>query len=133
MDETKDPVESRIQRIGRPAAPRHLRAAVLDQVQRELRAAHWDRRLFQMAVTLLSVGVGAVLGTTQWYAPRMTHHAPSQTSLTEAAISVASASDPEQGTLFARYLALMSGVPLTPVEFAALELKVRHHARPNQE
>lgn len=114
--------------IARPAGtPTDLRHVVLNDVERELRAARWDRRLARAAMVLLVVGVGmnaslALPGsrpsdarTGQFANDR------SQKSLVETAIVVAEATDAETGRQFARQMAAMSGRELTDQEIAAID------------
>ena len=85
-----------------------LAPAVLSDVERELRAARWDRRLARAAVVLLVVGVGLnachVLSPTQVDAAphRQIARADSSQALIETAIVVAEATNAETGRLFAR-------------------------------
>jgi hypothetical protein len=126
-DETFDELESQIAAASPAGAPAELRRAVLNNVERELRAARWDRRLARAAVILLAVGIGVnayqVLSPTQ---ATTTHshqiaRAESSETLIETAIVVAEATNADTGRLFARKWAAMSGRALTEREIAAID------------
>ena len=123
-DNSFNMIELQIAGVGAPAAPRELRAAVLGDVQRELRAARWDRRLARAAVVLLVVGLGLNA------AMRLPRHAPSSRflaatpnpeSFAQLAISVAEATDIQTGRQVARRIATMTGQPLSGEDAAALK------------
>lgn len=112
----------------RPArAPSELRHVVLNDVERELRAARWDRRLAQAAVLLLVIGVGMnaslALVDSRPSDPRAGQIANdhSHESLVETAIVIAEATDVETGRRFAQQMATLSGRELTDQEIAAID------------
>ena len=106
--------------------PSELRGAVLRDMERELRAARWDRRLGRVAVLLLVVGVGLNaslslhVSTSPRPRPGQMAVDGARDSLIETAIVVAEATDVETGRRFARQLAAMSGRELTDQELAAI-------------
>lgn len=111
-----------------------LREEVLRGVQRELRAARWDRRLARAAVVLLVVGVGMNVASERFsrsiggVARPPIARGESRQSFVETAIVVAEATDPATGSRLARQLAAMSGHDLTADERAAIEAAVRRAA-----
>jgi len=126
-DEPIEELERQLTATPTPLAPVGLRAAVLHDVHRELRAARWDRRLARAAVVLLVVGVGL---NAAMVLPR---HAPSSQILTTkptheslvlVGISVAEATDVPTGKRFARQLAAITGRRLSRVDAAALDAAV---------
>lgn len=106
--EPLDEFESQLATAGRSGAPTELRRAVLNNVERELRASRWDRRLARTAVILLAFGIG--LNAYQALSPkeattfrnRQIARAESSQSLIETAIVVAEATNADTGRLFAR-------------------------------
>jgi hypothetical protein len=133
-DDSFDMIEQQIAGAHALGAPQELRAAVLGGVERELRAARWDRRLARAAVVLLVVGVGLNVAAVQFSrgaggtARPQIARADAQQSLVEAAIVVAEATDPATGSRFARQLAAMSGHDLTVDERAEIEAALRRAA-----
>jgi hypothetical protein len=108
-------------------APSALREGVLRNVQCELRAARWDRRLARVAVVLLVVGLGlnaATLLPGHARSSRLLAVAPNQESIVQVAISVAEATDIRTGRQVARRLAAMAGRPLSGDDAAALDAAV---------
>jgi hypothetical protein len=133
-DESFEQIEQQIVGAGTLGAPTELRAAVLGGMQRELRAARWDRRLARAAVVLLVVGVGMNVASERFsrgaggVARPQIARGDAQQSLVETAIVVAEATDPATGSRFARQLAAMSGHDLTLDERAAIEAALRRAA-----
>jgi hypothetical protein len=119
-----DMIERRIAGAGAPGAAQALRAAVLGDVQRELRAARWDRRLARAAVLLLVVGVGlnGAIGT---HADRSVRRQmagrTTQDALVQVAVGVAEATDPKTAQVYARQLAAMTGRTLSVDDAAAID------------
>lgn len=111
-------------------APAELRRFVLNDVERELRAARWDRRLALAAMILLAIGVAMnsslALRGVRPYEPRASDVARvrSPESLIETAVVVAEATDAETGRIFARQLAAMSGRELSGDEIAAIDAAI---------
>jgi hypothetical protein len=112
-------------------APAELRLAVLNDVERELRAARWDRRLARAAAVLLIVGVG--MNASLALMESRPHSSPSgqiggdrgEDSLIETAIVVTEATDAETGRRFARQIAAMSGRELTDRELEAIDAAIK--------
>lgn len=108
-------------------APPALRRVVLDDVNRELRAARWDRRLARVAVVLLVVGVGlngALAlsgGSPRDPRPRQFAVDANSKSLVETAIVVAKATNVETGRQFARQIAALNGRELSDEELASID------------
>lgn len=112
-------------------SPGELRSAVLSGVERELRAARWDRRLARTAMMLLIVGIG-LNASLAWRGARpdggranQVAADRSQKSLVETAVVVAEATDAETGRQVARQLAAWSGRELSGDELAAIDAAVR--------
>jgi hypothetical protein len=130
---SRDEIERQLAGLAPSAAPRELRTAVLDGLQRELRAARWDWRLARAAAALLVVG--AVLNLAIGLRPidsRGMNQPVAGTrsqSLVEAAVVVAEVTDAATGSRFAHQMAAMAGVELTTAEAAAIEAAV-HEAVP---
>jgi hypothetical protein len=126
-DETFDEFESQLAAVRPPRAPTELRSVVLLDVERELHAVRWDRRLARAAVVLLVIGVGLnayqVLAPTKAAASdnRQVVRADSSRSLIETAIVVAEATNADTGRLFARQWAAMSGRALSERELDAID------------
>jgi hypothetical protein len=129
-DETCDLIESQLANVHPKAAPAALRAAVLADVERELRAACWDRRLGRVATALIMIGVGLNF-TAGWRlggSVNVRHENVAQSemrpSLVDTAVIVAEATDAETARQFARQLAAMSGREITADEAAAIDAAV---------
>ena len=130
-DETLEQFERQIGSMPILGSPMELRGTVLDNVQRELRASRWDRRLARAAVLLLAIGVGmnAAIGLQSDGADKggLTHgqrFEPRQ-SLVDTAIVLAEATDAATAQQFARQMAAFAGRKLTDDEVAAIEAAVR--------
>jgi hypothetical protein len=130
-DDSLEVIERQLTAVLSSGAPPELRGAVLADVQRELRAARWDRRLTRAAALLLVVGVGlnVAIGLrstgSREAAPQQMARSNSRQSLVDTAVVVAEATDAATGSRFARQLAAMSGRELTADEAAAIEAAVR--------
>lgn len=130
-NESFNEFESQLATAGRPGAPAELRDVVLKNVERELRAVRWDRRLMRAAAILLAVGIGLnafqVLAPTESTTSRnqQVARAGSSEALIETAIVVAEATNAHTGRLFARQWAAMSGRALTDHEIAAIDASDR--------
>ncbi len=129
-DETCELVEGQLAAVQRTAAPTALRAAVLADVERELRAARWDRRLGRAAVGLLVIGLGLNFSA-GWQlsgAVEEQHEnvarAEVRPSLVDTAVIVAEATNAETARRFARQLAAMSGREITADEAAAIDAAI---------
>jgi hypothetical protein len=132
-DESFEHVERQLAGAG-PGAPVELRAAVLGEMRRELRAARWDRWISRTAAAVLLVGVGlnAVMflrgdppaepGAERGIAQR---GIVAQDSLVQAAAAVAEATDVETGRRFARQLAALGGRELSDEQAAAIDAAMR--------
>lgn len=129
--EPLDEFEQQLASARQVGAPTALRGRVLSDVERELRAARWDRRLARAAVVLLVVGVGMnaalVLGEKETrIAPhRQLATKDSQQAIVDTAIFVAEATNGETGRQFARQLAALSGRELTDQEIATIDASPR--------
>jgi hypothetical protein len=129
-DETLEQIERQISSMQVPGSPLELRGVVLANIERELRASRWDRRLTRAAAMLLMVGVGLNLAIgMRTSEPRAGSHLIVRSnlgpSLVDTAVVVAEATGPETGSRFARRLAAMSGRELTVDELAAIDAAVR--------
>lgn len=125
--EPLDEFESQLAAASPAGAPTELRRAVLNNVERELRASRWDRRLARAAVILLAFGIG--LNAYHVLSPldasmlrnRQIARVESSQTLIETAIAVAEATNADTGRLFARQWAAMSGRALTDHEIAEID------------
>jgi hypothetical protein len=112
-------------------APTALRGLVLSDIERELRAARWDRRLARAAIVVLVVGVG--LNAALVFGENETRVAPhrqlaardSQQAIVDTAIIVAEATNGETARQFARQMAALSGRELTDQEIATIDAATR--------
>jgi hypothetical protein len=129
--EPLDEFERQLASARHVGAPTALRGHVLSDVERELRAARWDRRLARAAVVLLVVGVGVnaalVLGdgATRVAPHRQLAAKDSQQAIVDTAIMVAEATNGETGRQFARQMAALSGRELTDREIASIDASPR--------
>jgi hypothetical protein len=95
------------------SAPATLRAATLNEVQRELGAARFDRRLGRLAAAVLFVGIGlnaalVLRGDARSSdAAEATMARGSQTALAQTAVVVADATDAETARRFVRQMAAL--------------------------
>jgi hypothetical protein len=125
--ESLDQIEDRI--IGVPIGepPRTLRAAVLADVQRELQAASWDRRLGRTAALMLvvSVGLNAVVA---WQSAGLRSSSvaagPTRDSLVHTAVIVAEATDAPTARRYVRQFAALRGRRLSGEDSAAINAAV---------
>jgi len=100
-------VEQELLRTAPRRAPAEMRTTVLDQVNRELRSARWDRRLAQVAAALTIVAVG-LTGAVGWQA----HHEqvlaererPTPRAITEVAECIRSVTDEPTARSFEKKL-----------------------------
>lgn len=129
-----EPIERQLSGVRPRGAPSELRAAVLADVRRELRAARWDRRLARAAAVLLVVGVGLNVAM-GWRSTGLRDGSRQQVvqsternSLVDTAVVVAEATDAATGSRFARQLAAMSGRELSADEAAAIDAAVQRAA-----
>lgn len=137
-DESIEHIELQISAASQIGAPIELRMAVLANVQRELRAAKWDRRLVRAAAVLLVVGVGLNVGIV--LKPAVERGVSSQVaesnarqSLVDTAVVVAEATDAKTGSEYARQMAAMMGHKLTADDVAAIDAAVGAELRNNRE
>jgi hypothetical protein len=115
-----------------PGAPAELRAVVLADVRRELRAARWDRRFARAAAAAVLVGVGwnalnVALAGRGAAAVRVAQPVLASTSaeaLVQTAATVAEATDAATGRLVARQLAALGGQRLSAAQAAAIDAAV---------
>lgn len=124
--EPLDDFESQLAAVHTGGAPSALRGTVLKDVERELRAGRWDRRLVRAAVLLLVVGVG-INASMAWHGDERAHADVSQheqtansESLVATAIVVAESTDAETARHFARQIATFTGHVLTDEEIAQI-------------
>lgn len=133
-DDHLEHVERQIAAGGLPGAPSLLRAKVLADAQRELRAARWDQRLGRAAVLALVLGAGInaaiAIESARTGSARLAgiQRSKLRPTLVETAVVVAEATDVPTARLFARQQAAMSGRALTNDESAAIEEAVRRSA-----
>lgn len=138
-DDSLEQIERQVAGSSQLGAPPALRAAVLADVRRELRAGAWDRRLARAAAVLLAVGVGMNVAAGLQSANEIGDRLPVVTqpnprrSLVDTAVVVAEATDAQTGRQFARQLAAMTGRKLTVDEAAAIDAAVGHASRDTSE
>jgi FPC/CPF motif-containing protein YcgG len=122
-----DEFESQLAAVRKGSAPSALRSAVLNDVDRELRASRWDRRLMRAAMLLLVIGVGfntALVfddARSESAFPRAAATARSREALIETAVVVSDSTDAATGRRFAEQWAAYSGRELTAQEVETLE------------
>lgn len=129
-DESFEQLEQQIAGAHSLGAPVELRAAVLGDMQRELRAARWDRWLARAAVVMLVVGVGlnaATMLPERLPSTRTLATASQQEALVQVAVSVAEATDMQIGRQVARQLAARTGQPLSVDDAAAVDAAIDRH------
>jgi hypothetical protein len=128
-DEPLEQVERQIASVRAMGSPTELRGAVLSGVERELRAARWDRRLARVAAALLMLGVvmNVATGLRSVESGQVAHsrRADSRPSLVDTAIIVAEATDAATARQYARQMAAMAGRKLTDGEAAAIDAAVQ--------
>jgi hypothetical protein len=133
-DESWEQLEERLAAAGL-GAPAALRAAVLGDVRRELRASRWDRRLARTAAAVMLLGVGwnalnvAIDGRGDLRAgpgtERVVVAEVRQDALVQMAATVAEATDAETGRRVARQLAMLGGRELSGEQNAAIDAALR--------
>jgi hypothetical protein len=120
-------IERQIAELRAPNAPEELRAVVLGGVEKELRAARWDRLLARAAAAMLFVGVGLNAATT-WYSGRTRLNAtaggPARDSLVRTTVIVAEATDAPTARKYARQVAAVRGRQLSDEDAAAIDAAV---------
>jgi hypothetical protein len=134
-DESLEHIERQIAGMRTLGSPAELRGAVLGGVERELRAARWDRRLARAAAVLLVVGIGVnvALGLRfDWTANQLagSRRSDPRPAVVDTAVVVAEATDLLTARRFARQLAAMAGRALTKDESAAIDAAVHRPAVP---
>ena len=133
-DELIERLEQQIGSAHASDAPKELRAKVLADVARELRASRWDRWLARGAAAALVIGVAlnaaAILPGRQSSAPTVAA-APRQDALVQVATTVAEATNFEMGRRVARRIAAMAGRPLSIDDAAALDAAIERHRSRN--
>jgi hypothetical protein len=133
--ESLEQVERQLAGFRPSAAPAELRASVLAEMHRELRASRWDWRLARAAAVLLVVGIGLnlAIGFSSFGSSdvrsRPVAHSNSQQSLLDTAVVVAQTTDAATGRRFARQLAVLSGYELSKAEEAAIDAAVQRATR----
>jgi hypothetical protein len=115
----------------RVATPTALRAAVLNDMRRELNAARWDRRLGRVAVVLLTAGI--VLNVLTSLPSNRAFDDSAQlvdrdATVVRTALAVASATDAETGRRYARQLAMLGGRSLTARQVAVIDAAIAQQA-----
>jgi hypothetical protein len=105
------PLEDQLARCTPAGAPTELRGVVRTQVQRELRAARWDRRLSRAASVLLVLGVGMSGLVHRLYplTPAGPSTRPTPQAIGRLAATVAAATDIDTARQFARQMAALQG------------------------
>jgi hypothetical protein len=133
-DERFEQIERQFAAMRAVGSPAELRGAVLGSVERELRAARWDRRLARVAAVLFGMGIGINVSSGLWSdgigGGRLVRERRSETrpSLVDTAIVVAEATDAPTALRFARQMAALTGRKLTDGETAAIDAAVQRTA-----
>jgi hypothetical protein len=133
-DENPEQIERRVAAAGVLRSPHDLRGKVLADVQHELRASRWDRRLARVAAGLLIVGVGinvVLAASSHRHGDRTANQIAKshvRKSLIDAAVDVAAVSDAATARKYARRLAEMTGGALKPAESAAIDTAIEHRS-----
>lgn len=134
-DESLEQIERQVAGLPIGGTPVVLRAAVLADVERELRASRWDRRLARAAVVLLVIGLGLnisagwQLGGSAKELQGSIARSEMRPSLVDTAVIVAEATNAETARQFARQLAAMSGREITADEAAAIDAAIGQPTR----
>jgi hypothetical protein len=109
-------------------APEKLRQVVLAVAHRRLRAQRWDRLLARAAAAVFVVGLGlnAAVGISgKGGGASQTASAVKIEAVTQAALAVADATDPDTATQFAKRMAMLGGVPLSADKEAAIQRRIK--------
>lgn len=135
-DETLAQVESQLAGLPTSGLPAALRAAVLADVQCELREARWDRRLACITFGLMAVGLAlnfsaGRLSPTPAPLPAAIARSRVDSSLIQTAVFVAEATDASTGRSYARQVAALSGREISPEEAAAIDQAIEHSVNAN--
>ena len=132
-DDIFEGVEQQIGAVGVRGLPAELRGKVLADMQRELRAARWDRRLARFVAAVLVVGVGLnvfnMMGSSELDRPAKSLVTENRASVVDTAIVVAQVSDVATAQRFARQFAAVMGRKLTVDEEAAIGAATRRVVR----
>ncbi|MFO0791350.1 MAG: hypothetical protein U0805_17965 [Pirellulales bacterium] len=136
MDDELEQIEAQLAGLPQGGLPTELRAAVLANVQRELREARWDRRLARVTLGLLVVGVAlnftaGRLSQIPGRLPVAMAHAQVDSSLIQTAVVVAEVTDASTGWSYARQVAALSGREISPEEAAAIDAALEHSMSAN--
>jgi hypothetical protein len=119
MNDDDQELEQRLARAMPHGAPAGLRDATLAQVQRELRAGRWDRRLGRLAAAILVAGVALNVGLVLQGPARPANGAQarmagnSRSALAETEIIVADVTDAETARRFVRQMAALGAWELS--------------------
>jgi hypothetical protein len=125
-------IERRLTNLPLPSAPASLRSTVLKDVHRSLNAQRWDRRMGRVAVALLAVGIG-LNATAGWRGrqpaqnPALTESRPD--AIARVAVLMAEATDAETGRQFARRLAALDGMKLSPQQEASIQQQIEARSK----
>lgn len=132
-DDILNDIERQIVATDAASLPGDLRGKVLADMQRELRAARWDRRLARIVATVLIIGVGLnvvnVMRSSAVDRPAALHAMNERSAVVDTAIMVAQVSDAATAQQFARQIAAVMGRKLTDDEEAAIGAATRRMPR----
>jgi hypothetical protein len=125
-----DQFEEQLSGLPLGSSPTGLRRAVMCGIERELRAARWERRAARAAGVLLVVGIG--LNVSIAMLPAVSPNGPAgqvvgangRLQLVETAEVVAEATNAATGRRVARQLAAMWGRVLSAEEMAAIDAAI---------
>ena len=125
------------QRLGQgsSSAPAALRDEVLSQVERELLAARWDRRLTRTAGALLIAGISLnlLMGLHHDRLPHAsTTVAENQDAYVRTAVAIAETTDAEMGRSFIRQLEFINGWTLDAKQTAAIDAAAKRRNSPSR-
>jgi hypothetical protein len=120
-------IERQLTNLPLPSAPPSLRSAVLKDVHRNLKAQRWDRRLARVTAALLAVGIG-LNATAGWRGPEPAVNRAVVESrpdvIARVAVLISQATDAETARQFARHLAALDGMTLSPLQEAAIKRRI---------
>jgi len=125
-DQSLAELERRLGQRSGVEAPDALRALTLSQVERELRAARWDRRLGRVAASLVLTGIGlnAGVGLSSEHSTSSSTAFATNDALVRTAVAVALATDVETGRLMAHQLAVIQDQSISPQQLAAIDAAI---------
>lgn len=134
FDQFHDSVEAQLARLQPNVALDGLRSATLRQVQKELRASRWDRRLGRVAMVMLVVGIGMNVVTVDKRPALPTEGQlavrPTTESIADLAVTMANVTDIKTANMIARHLAALNGFQLGNHQAESIEREINRRLSP---